>query len=99
MYKEHWKTVRRGKKVHALLDVSIGTGSITFPLSDLGVSFCGSDLSEKMLEKCSSKLTDKKIESLNDLGYCSVQIMNFPAQYQVENMEDADWITIIAKKA
>ncbi len=230
MYKEHWGEVIKGKRIHTLLDVSIGTGSVTIPLTDLGVSIYGSDLSEKMLEKCSDKMEGKKIspelkcadfrdlscwgdakfdmvastgnslayvsnedvlkalrqmdshihaggfiyvdtrnwdkiitkrdrfylynpffvadsrinlvqvwdynadgtvtfnllytfekdnkiyqkehfeenyvplsskfiiDSLKELGYGNIQIMNFPAQYPIENVKDADWITIIAQK-
>ena len=230
LYREHWKTIMLGKELHTLLDVSIGTGSVTIPVAELGVSFSGSDLSEKMLGRCRSKLAEKGIaselkcadfrdlscwedarfdmvsstgnslayvsnedalralrqmdahvrdggflyvdtrnwnriiekkdrfylynpffvsdsrvnliqvwdynadgtvtfnllytfeknnkiyqkehfeehyypiskelimESLEDLGYSDIRVMNFPAQYQIENIEDADWITIIAKK-
>lgn len=51
--KKHWEKVLEGKDIHSLLDVSIGTGSLTLPLAELGVSLYGSDLSEEMLKKCS----------------------------------------------
>lgn len=53
--KKHWAAVLEGKKVESLLDVSIGTGSLTMPLCDLGVKVSGSDLSEAMLSQCSKK--------------------------------------------
>ena len=40
--KEHWDMVLKGKPVHTLLDVSIGSGNLTLPLLDLGVNVsCG----------------------------------------------------------
>lgn len=59
MYQEHWRTVIGDKPIHTLLDVSIGSGSVTIPLFDLGVSVSGSDLSEKMLDHCKAKITGK----------------------------------------
>lgn len=59
MYREHWRTVLQGKEIHTLLDVSIGTGSVTVPLAELGVCVSGSDLSETMLEKCRGKMEQK----------------------------------------
>ena len=48
-YKKHWKTLLQGKNVHSFLDVSIGSGSVTLPLCELGVQLAGSDLSEEMI--------------------------------------------------
>lgn len=57
--KKHWQKVLEGKDIHTLLDVSIGTGNLTLPLCELGISLSGSDLSEKMLEKCGQKAADR----------------------------------------
>ncbi len=53
--KDHWANVLRGRDIKSLLDVSIGSGSATLPLADLGVNLSGSDLSEKMLANCKRK--------------------------------------------
>ena len=55
IFKDHWANVLRGKDIKSLLDVSIGSGSATLPLADLGVNLSGSDLSEKMLANCKRK--------------------------------------------
>lgn len=54
-YKEHWKTIFQGKDIKTMLDVSIGSGSVTLPVMDLGVNLKGSDLSEEMLKNCTKK--------------------------------------------
>lgn len=54
-YQNHWNTLLEGRKIQTLLDVSIGSGSVTLPLLNMGVTVVGSDLSEKMLEKCQEK--------------------------------------------
>jgi len=54
-FKEHWENILRGRSIGTLLDVSIGTGSATLPLAELGVSLSGSDLNEAMLERCKAK--------------------------------------------
>ena len=53
--KDHWANVLRGRDIKSLLDVSIGSGSATLPLADLGVNLSGSDLSETMLANCKRK--------------------------------------------
>ena len=53
--KKHWELVFAGKHIDTLLDVSIGTGSVTLPLASLGVRLSGSDLSENMLAQCNKK--------------------------------------------
>ena len=58
-YREHWKRIIEGKKIKTVLDVSIGTGSVSIPLLDLGISLSGSDLSERMLERCGAKISAK----------------------------------------
>lgn len=55
MYKRHWEWIMRGTRIHTLLDVSIGSGSVTLPLAELGVELSGSDLSRPMLENCRKK--------------------------------------------
>lgn len=57
----HWKCVLEGKNIHSVLDVSIGTGGLTLPMTGLGIELYGSDLSEKMLEKCTEKARQKGI--------------------------------------
>lgn len=54
-YQKHWETMLQGKEIHSLLDVSIGSGSVTLPLCDMGIQLCGSDRSEEMLVKCKNK--------------------------------------------
>ncbi|WP_049945244.1 class I SAM-dependent DNA methyltransferase [Butyrivibrio sp. AC2005] len=58
-YKEHWKSVLENKNIKSMLDVSIGTGSVTLPITELGVSLSGSDLSETMLDRCRKKASDR----------------------------------------
>lgn len=55
MGRKHWETVLEGTKIRSLLDVSIGSGSVTLPLCELGVRVYGSDLSEDMLKRCREK--------------------------------------------
>lgn len=54
-YQEHWKTIFKDKNIKTMLDVSIGSGSVTLPAVDLGVNLKGSDLSEEMLKNCRKK--------------------------------------------
>lgn len=54
-YKKHWENLLSQKEIHSVLDVSIGSGSVTLPLYQLGVRLYGSDLSKEMLEKCRTK--------------------------------------------
>lgn len=55
IYKQHWETIFAGKNIHTMLDVSIGSGSVTLPVLELGVELSGSDLSEMMLKNCEKK--------------------------------------------
>lgn len=55
MVKAHWENVLRERDIKSLLDVSIGSGSATLQLAELGVSLSGSDLSEEMLANCKHK--------------------------------------------
>ena len=40
-----WERFLEDRPIHNLLDVSIGTGGMTLPLQELGISIYGSDLS------------------------------------------------------
>ncbi|MBQ7492767.1 MAG: class I SAM-dependent methyltransferase [Clostridia bacterium] len=53
--REDWKAFIGKRKIRTLLDVSIGTGSMTLPLQELGIRIYGSDLSEAMLSRCDVK--------------------------------------------
>lgn len=57
----HWQTVFDGRPIRSALDVSIGTGSLTLPLGQLGVSLYGSDLSGSMLARCRKKADERGI--------------------------------------
>lgn len=47
---------------YSALDVSIGTGSLTLPLAELGFLLYGSDLSSSMLSKCAENARSKGLE-------------------------------------
>lgn len=55
----HWETLLKGKTIHSVLDVSIGSGNTTLPLAEMGMELHGSDLSAAMLERCRSKAEAK----------------------------------------
>lgn len=57
--RKHWETILAGKHIKSLLDVSIGSGNMTLPLLELGISLSGSDLSEAMLQRCKAKADAK----------------------------------------
>jgi len=59
-YKKHWETILEGKEIKTMLDVSIGSGSVTLPVIDLGIEISGSDLSETMLANMQKKLDARK---------------------------------------
>ena len=59
--RKHYETVFSNKNIRTFLDVSIGTGSMTLPLADLGIQIAGSDLSEKMLSRCRKKCEARNI--------------------------------------
>lgn len=61
-YKKHWETILNGRQIHSLLDISIGSGSVTLPAAELGIHLTGSDLSESMLENCRKKAESGKID-------------------------------------
>lgn len=61
-YRRHWEIILRGKEISSLLDVSIGSGNVTLPLAELGISLCGSDLSGSMLENCARKAAERGFE-------------------------------------
>lgn len=77
----HWNEVLKGKKVHTLLDISIGSGGVTIPLLDLGIKLSGSDLSEAMLAHCSKKIKAKGYEA--DLHVCDFRNLadHFPIRF------------------
>ena len=54
-----WKEFLDKRGIHTMLDVSIGTGSMTLPLQELDIEISGSDLSEAMLARCDLKATAK----------------------------------------
>ena len=58
-YKKHWEKLFEGKKISSMLDISIGSGSVTLPVLDLGIALSGSDLSEEMLARCNKKISGK----------------------------------------
>ena len=55
-----WKEFLGDRPIHTLLDVSIGSGSMTLPLQELGIEISGSDLSEAMLSRCGKKAAAKQ---------------------------------------
>lgn len=55
-----WKEFLGDRPIHTLLDVSIGSGSMTLPLQELGIEISGSDLSETMLSRCGKKAAAKQ---------------------------------------
>ena len=55
----HWQAVFDGRPIRSALDVSIGTGSLTLPLGQLGISLYGSDLSDSMLARCRKKADER----------------------------------------
>ncbi len=56
-----WASFLGERDIKNILDVSIGTGSMTLPLQELGIRVFGSDLSEAMLKKCGDKSAEKGI--------------------------------------
>lgn len=61
-YKQHWESILKNRPIKTLLDVSIGSGNVTLPLTDLGIRLSGSDLSESMLKKCQEKAVAKNLD-------------------------------------
>ncbi len=57
----HWERLFEGKNIKTVLDVSIGTGGLTLPMTELGIELSGSDLSEKMLARCEEKANQKGV--------------------------------------
>ena len=54
-----WKAFLGDQPIRTLLDVSIGTGAMTLPLQELGITVSGSDLSDNMLSRCKMKAEQK----------------------------------------
>ena len=67
-FRDHWAEALKGKNIHTLLDISIGSGGVTIPLLDLGIRLFGSDLSKAMLERCAEKIKAKGYKA--DLRIC-----------------------------
>ena len=61
VYKRHWTAALGDAAIHSLLDVSIGSGSVTLPLAEMGVALSGSDLSGAMLDNCRRKAQKRGI--------------------------------------
>lgn len=71
--KRNWQALLEGKNIRTMLDVSIGTGSMTLPVCELGVELSGSDLSRDMLDKCALKARDMGLDvELVQSDFCSV---------------------------
>lgn len=62
-FQKHWETILSGKNIHTFLDVSIGSGSVTIPVLELGIRLSGSDLSEAMLDRCRKKIAARNFEA------------------------------------
>ena len=76
-YKKHWENLFKEKSISTLLDVSIGSGQVTIPVTDLGIKLSGSDLSEDMLKNCEKKLISKGIEAdLNKADFRDLSCWN-----------------------
>lgn len=60
--KEQWKKLFYGKSIHTILDCSIGTGNLTLSLAEIGYELSGSDLSDKMLERCQIKAQERGLK-------------------------------------
>ena len=58
--RKDWKQFLGNRPIRTFLDVSIGTGSMTLPLQELGITVYGSDLSESMLSGCKAKAIAKQ---------------------------------------
>lgn len=59
--RKHYEIVFSDRSIQTLLDVSIGTGSMTLPMADLGIHISGSDLSQTMLNRCQKKCDERQI--------------------------------------
>lgn len=73
-YSKHWEHLFKDKTIGSMLDVSIGSGSVTLPVLDFNIKLFGSDLSENMLKSCEKKIADKgfspelKVADFRDLS-------------------------------
>lgn len=71
--KRNWTSLLEGKNIRTMLDVSIGTGSMTLPVCELGIELTGSDLSRDMLNKCAVRIAEMGINvPLVQSDFCSV---------------------------
>lgn len=62
MFKAHWENILNGRDIKTLLDVSIGSGSATLQLAELGVWLSGSDQSKEMLASCRKKAMARNLD-------------------------------------
>lgn len=81
--KRHWEAVLDGRDIRTLLDISVGTGNLTLPLLDLGVTVYGSDLNGEMLDACRRKAAARGYEM-------GVRRCDFRALKEGLAAEDAD---------
>ena len=81
VFKGHWADILAGKNINTVLDVSIGSGSVTIPLLDLGVKLFGSDLSEAMLERCEKKVKARGYAADLRVFYFRQLSQNFTEQF------------------
>ena len=73
VYRAHWARVLGDTAIDTLLDVSIGSGSLTLPLAGLGVRLFGSDLSGAMLAQCRQKAAAQGVTvELVQSDFCAV---------------------------
>lgn len=78
---KHWSVMLEGKRIHSMLDISIGTGGLTLPVAELGIELYGSDINENMLDRCREKAKGKNIKI--DLRACDFRnlINNFDRKF------------------
>lgn len=81
VYRKHWEKVFEDRKIETLLDVSIGSGNVTLPVTDLGIRLSGSDLSETMLKRCREKAEAGNLDV--DLKCCDFRTAadHFPEKF------------------
>lgn len=80
-YERHWEKVLKDRPVKTFLDVSIGSGSVTLPLTGLGIRLSGSDLSKTMLDRCRKKAQQRQVDIT--LKQCDFRAVSgeFPEQF------------------
>lgn len=60
--RKHYEAVFKSKSIETIHDCSIGTGNLTFVLSDMGYKVSGSDISEEMLVEGRAKAAERHLE-------------------------------------